>query len=171
MYLVDYSKWKKILIILMIINILWTFYNRVFANAEGYYYTKTDIVKDVNTVVIGNADYGGTRTFILPDFIFDYDNILISMTMNPRNVNSKSINIIFSNSKIIVQSDGWLCGEEGQDYYLYYNFTASNTTYDLSNFTLSNFNNYRPPANRSYIFRLYPCIRGHDKLYLFWNLW
>lgn len=147
MFLVDYSKLKKILIILMIVNILWTFYNRVFGADNTVFFTNcVDLSQKPYTFDMGSSSYGGTRTVKLPSFIYDYNNILIAMLVNDRNVYTKVGIIVFSDSKIMVNSSGTIYGEVGKDYYTK-NLNFYSTGEDMSTLNLTDFNHFNNKNN------------------------
>lgn len=148
----DYSKWKKILVILMIINLIWIFYNRVFAvTTEDYYYTRFNINPNEPYVTLGSSDYGGQRFIALSEFMYEYNNIVISMYVNYRNVNTKVCYLIFSNSNITLSSTGQLKGVPNQTYYCK-NLPSiyDNSPIDLSNTTLSDYSTFTPSSEGSY---------------------
>lgn len=140
------NKWRKLLTILMIINlcfILFSKISRVFASFD--YITITNLQKNQTTVVIGSTDYGGTRTIILPEWIYDFSNICIIMNVNENNVNTKTGNIIFSNDKILYGNNNFYTDTVGT----YYRITLSLygvTTVDLSSKNLSDYTPWVDPG-------------------------
>lgn len=139
----DYSKWKKILIVLMIINILWIFYNRVFGS------TLTDYFINTTQIEKNSAEFTtGYYTIKVPSLIYDYDNILCATFSR----SSTHIGILlFSNNKIFVDSNGVLYGEVNKPGYYWKTFSAS-TIQDFSNYQLSDFsyNGYSPTYTPSW---------------------
>lgn len=110
----DYSKWKKILIILMIVNILWTFYNRVFASTLADFFSNTTLIEK-NSAQFTTGYY----TVKVPSLIYDYDTILCATFSR----SSTHIGILlFSNNKIFVDSNGVLYGEKNKPRLLLGNF-------------------------------------------------
>lgn len=162
MYLVDYSKWKKILIILMIINlcfILFSKFSRVFASFD--YITTTPLEKNQTTVVIGNSNYGGTRTIILPEWIYDFSNICICMDVNKYNVNTKTGCIIFSNDKIFYGNNSFWSDKNTGTYYKITLSLYGVTTIDLSSRQLQDSTPWVNPSFNIDFFAL-PNIEGES---------
>ena len=112
------NKWRKILIILSIINLLWIFYNRVFAASSDFLANTTTFNTVTQDVTIGTSNYGGAITFQnIPSFIFEYSNVLLVMNVNQYSLGNKSVLFLFTNNKIFVDNNGVIRGENNKDYY------------------------------------------------------
>ena len=150
MYLVDYSKWKKILIILMIINLCFIIFSKINkvlgAEVSAFFTNSISLENKPPEFVIGSSQYGGTRTIKLPSFVYDYNNILVAMYVNQYSTSTKTGVVIFSNNKIMVNNGGTIYGEPNKDYYfkslnLYYSAEGNLSGLTLNDFSKSNSNN------------------------------
>lgn len=136
------NTWRKILTILMIINlcfILFARFSRVFG-ATDYYFNVTLLKQNQSEFTFGSSSYGGTRTVKLPSFIYEYKNIIVCMLVNKYNTGTKTGCILFSNDDILIDSNTFYGVSGGTYYFKSVSFYYS-TSGDFSNYTLSDFGN------------------------------